>query len=603
MRNGDADRPFLGVGRSLTGRTWRARPHSARSAQAISQQAGLPDLLGRVLAARNVEPADVQSFLSPSLRELMPDPSSLVDMDKAAERLASAIENQVRIAIIGDYDVDGTTSSTLLLNYLGAVGLAADVHIPNRLTEGYGPNREAITSLKERGAELLITVDCGIRAHDPLEHAAELGLDVLIVDHHQADEVLPRASAVINPNRLDDLSGQGHLAAVGVTFLLVAAVNRTLRARGWFERQGTEAPDLMAWLDLVALGTVCDVVPLTGVNRAYVTQGLKVMSQRRNLGISCLADAARLSRRPDAHALAFLLGPRINAAGRLGQSELAIRLLRAEHTGDAKEAAQALEQLNRQRQEIELRLVDEAVAQAEKSLGSQTNLPIVIVAGDQWHPGVLGLVASRLKERFARPALAIGYDSAGVGTGSGRSIAGVDLGAAVTAAVEAGVLEKGGGHAMAAGLTVRKEQLGSLRAFMEEALQDSALKAISESALEMDGALSAGGATMELIDRLECAGPFGAGNPQPVFAFPAHRIAYADVAGSDHVRCQLVAGDGKRLKAIAFRSMGTELGEMLLSERQMPLHVAGRLAANDWGGSRSPQLLIDDLAVPSGPPG
>lgn len=601
MSGEGADRLFLGVGKSLTGKSWRARPHSKRTAEAISQQADLPELLGRVLAGRSVEPEAVQSFLAPSLRELMPDPSTLQDMDLAADRLAQAISTGEKIAIIGDYDVDGTTSSTLLLNYLASVGQTADVHIPNRLTEGYGPSREAISALREKGAELLVTVDCGIRAHDPLEHAAELGLEVVIVDHHQADEELPKAAAVINPNRLDDLSGQGHLAAVGVTFLLVAAISRSLRAAGWYEEQGLKAPDLMSWLDLVALGTVCDVVPLTGLNRAYVTQGLKVMSQRRNIGIACLADAARLSRRPDTYALGFLLGPRINAAGRLGQSEVAIRLLRAAEAADAKEAAQALELLNRRRQEIELQLIDEAVSQAEKSLGEQTSLPIIIVAGDNWHPGVLGLVASRLKERFSRPALAIGFDANGTGTGSGRSIQGVDLGSAVTGAADAGILEKGGGHAMAAGLTVKKDNLGALRAFMEDALSATASKAISDAALEVDGALTAGGATLELIDLLEKAGPYGAGNPQPVFAFPAHRIAYADIAGTDHVRCQLVAGDGQRLKAIAFRSIGTELGETLLSERQMPLHIAGRLAANDWGGSRSPQLLIDDVAVPTGP--
>ncbi len=601
MTGANGDRPFLGVSKSLTGKAWRARPHSTRDAETICQQADLPEILGRVLAARDVAPETVTSFLAPSLRDLMPDPSRLQDMDAAAERFADAIEAKEHIAIIGDYDVDGTTSSTLLLNYLASVGRTADVHIPNRLTEGYGPSKEAISALRERGARLLITVDCGIRAYNPLEHAAGLGLDVLIVDHHQADEVLPKAQAVVNPNRLDDLSGQGHLAAVGVTFLLVVAVNRALRMRGWFEAQGIKPPDLMSWLDLVALGTVCDVVPLLGLNRAYVTQGLKVMSQRKNLGIACLSDAARLSRKPDTHALGFLLGPRINAAGRLGQSEVAIQLLRAQETGVAKEAAQALEQLNRQRQEIELRLIDEAVSQAEMALGKETSLPIIIVAGDDWHPGVLGLVASRLKERFSRPALALGFDANAMGTGSGRSIPGVDLGAAVTGAVDEGILIKGGGHAMAAGLTVRKEKLGDFRAFMEDALKDSATRAISDASLEVDGALAAGGATMDLIDLLEKVGPYGAGNPQPVFAFPAHRIAYADIAGSDHVRCQLVAGDGRRLKAIAFRSIGTDLGEMLLSERQMPLHLAGRLAANDWGGTRSPQLLIDDLAIPTGP--
>lgn len=591
---------FLGVEKSVTGNAWRARPMQDRVARAISQQNDLPELLGRVLAARGVELDSVASVMSPSLREMMPDPHTLQDMEKAAKRVAEAIVTDEQIAIIGDYDVDGTTSSTLLLQFLKSLDRTADIHIPNRLTEGYGPGKEAISNLRDRGAQLLITVDCGIRAHDPLEHANDLGLEVVIVDHHQADQELPKAVAVVNPNRLDDLSGQGHLAAVGVTFLLVAAVNRELRDTGWYAEQGLDAPELLSWLDLVALGTVCDVVPLQGVNRAYVTQGLKMMSQRRNIGIACLADTVHLSRKPDAHALAFVLGPRINAAGRLGRSELGIKLMSATDRGQASETAQALEQLNKQRQQIELQLVDDAVRQAEGSLGESPSLPIIIVAGEDWHPGVLGLVSSRLKERFNRPAIAIGFGANGEGTGSGRSIQGVDLGAAITSAVEAGILVKGGGHAMAAGLTLQRDKLGALRAHMEEVLQRDSTAAMADSALEVDGALSASGATLELIDLLERAGPYGAGNPHPIFAFPAHRIAYADLAGKDHVRCQLVAGDGSRLQAIAFRSVGTELGETLLSERQIPLHVLGRLAANDWGGSRTPQLLIDDIALPVG---
>lgn len=594
-------RYFLDVEQSVQGRSWTARALSARTAEAIAQKTGLPDLLGRVLAARDVTAEGAVEFLSPSLRALMPDPSSLKDMDQAAERIAQAIKEQQQIAVIGDYDVDGTTSSTLLLQFLNAVGRTADIHIPDRLKEGYGPNNEAISKLKERGAELLVTVDCGIRSHDPLSHAQDLGLDAIIVDHHQADENLPAALAVVNPNRLDDLSGQGHLAAVGVTFLLVVAVNRVLREGGWYEANDVEAPDLLSWLDLVALGTVCDVVPLTGLNRAYVTQGLKMMSQRRNVGIAALADTARLSRTPDVHALSFVLGPRLNAAGRLGRSELGIALLSATERGPASQAAQELERLNKERQQIELELVEEAVGQADRALGEKASLPVLVVAGKNWHPGVLGLVASRLKERFQRPSVALGLAETGEATGSGRSIPGVDLGASVARAVEEGILLKGGGHKMAAGMSLKNEQLGALRAFLEDDLRETSEAAMAEAALEVDGALSASGASMELIDLLQQAGPYGAGNPQPVFAFPAHRIAYSDLAGKDHVRCQLVAGDGSRLQAIAFRAVNTPLGELLLSERQLPLHVAGRLVANDWGGSRKPQLLIDDVAVPKRP--
>lgn len=592
------ERYFLDVQKSVLGRSWKSRALSTRNAEAIAQKTGLPELMGRVLAGRDVTVDSAVEFLAPSLRALMPDPSSLQDMDKAALRIAHAIKEQQKIAVIGDYDVDGTTSSTLLLQFLKSFGQSADVHIPDRLKEGYGPNKEAITKLKERGAELLVTVDCGIRSHDPLSHAHELGLEAIIVDHHQADENLPTAVAVVNPNRLDDLSGQGHLAAVGVVFLLVVAINRVLRDDGWYAETDIEPPDLMNWLDLVALGTVCDVVPLVGLNRAYVTQGLKMMSGRRNIGIASLSDTARLSRAPDVHALSFVLGPRLNAAGRLGRSELGIALLSATNRGVASEAAQELERLNKQRQQIELQLVEEAVAQAERALGETAALPILVVAGKNWHPGVLGLVASRLKERFLRPSIALGLAETGEATGSGRSIPGVDLGAAVVKAVEVGILTKGGGHAMAAGMSLKNEQLGALRAFLEEEVRETSEAAMAKAALEIDGALAAGGANMELIDLLQKAGPYGAGNPQPVFAFPAHRIAYADLAGTDHVRCQLMAADGSRLQAIAFRAVGTPLGELLLSERQLPLHVAGRLVANDWGGSRKPQLLIDDVAVP-----
>lgn len=595
------ERYFLDVQHSVLGRGWRARPLSARNAEAISQKTGLPELLGRVLAGRDVKAEEAAEFLTPSLRALMPDPSTLQDMDKAAQRIAEAIKERQQIAVIGDYDVDGTTSSTLLLQFLKALGQSADVHIPDRLKEGYGPNNEAISKLKERGADLLITVDCGIRSHDPLSHAQDLGLEAIIVDHHQADEHLPEAVAVVNPNRLDDLSGQGHLAAVGVVFLLVVATNRVLRDEGWYTQNNLEAPDLLKWLDLVALGTVCDVVPLVGLNRAYVTQGLKMMSGRRNIGIASLSDTARLSRTPDVHALSFVLGPRLNAAGRLGRSELGIALLSATERGAASEAAQELERLNKQRQQIELQLVEEAIAQAEQALGETAALPVLVVAGKNWHPGVLGLVASRLKERFLRPSIALGLAETGEATGSGRSIPGVDLGAAIARAVERNILIKGGGHAMAAGMSLKNDQLGALRAFLEDELRETSQAAMAEAALEVDGALAAGGATMELIDLMQKAGPYGAGNPQPVFAFPAHRIAYADLAGTDHVRCQLTAGDGSRLQAIAFRAVGTPLGELLLSERQLPLHVAGRLVANDWGGSRKPQLLIDDVAVPKRP--
>jgi single-stranded-DNA-specific exonuclease len=585
---------FLGVEKSVSGRAWRERPMAHRTALAISQRHGLPELLGRVLAARNVEIDDAEGFLNPTLRALMPAAAGIRDLDRGAERLADAILGGEHIGVIGDYDVDGTCSAAAMHRFVTSLGGKLTVHIPNRLDEGYGPNAATLQRFHEAGVSLVVTVDCGIAAHEPLGGARDLGMDVIVVDHHQASETLPAAHAVINPNRLDDVSGQGQLAAAGVTFVLLASVRKTLRERG----HGETGLDLLELLDLVALATVCDVVPLTGLNRALVCQGLKVMARRRNVGITALGDAAGLKRRPDTHALGFVLGPRINAAGRLGHADLAFELLVTEDRSRAARIALELETLNRQRQTIEARTFDLAFAQGEAALGEGAALPVLIVSGERWHPGVLGLVAGRLKERFHVPAIALGFDADGKGQGSGRSVAGVDLGSAVRDALEAGLLVKGGGHAMAAGLTIDKTRLGDFRAFMEERLraQSGAVMARGPS-LSIDGALSARGANFELIELLEHAGPYGIGNPHPRFVLPAHKVAYGDLAGREHVRCALVAPDGARISGIAFRALGAPLGELLLSERDRPLHLAGRLNVNDWNGSRTVQLMIDDAVL------
>ncbi len=475
------------------------------------------------------------------------------------------------------------------------MGRDCAVHIPDRLTEGYGPSARAVEQLKDQGTELLVTLDCGVMAHDPLARAAELGLVTIIVDHHQAGELLPEAHAVINPNRQDDVSGLGFLCAAGVTMIFVAAVNRVLRQKGFYGGERPE-PNMLQWLELVSLATVCDVVPLKGLNRAYVTQGLKIMARRENLGLSCLADVARLKRKPDCYALGYLLGPRINAAGRVGHANLALRLLTTRDKGEAAQIAQELERLNRERQEIEIAVVDQAMVQADQMLGKERRASVLVVSGRGWHPGVVGLAAARLKERFNLPGFVLAEDREGkLASGSGRSIPGVDLGSAVREAFEAGLIEKGGGHAMAAGLTVAKERLGDLRGFFEERLS-AQVAAAQDRALSVDAALTAGGATLELIELLEQAGPYGTGHPAPVFAFSAHRVLYADPAGSDHIRCTIASADGKRMKALAFRAMGTDLGELLLSERQFPLHIAGRLTVDDWSGARVPSLHIEDAA-------
>jgi single-stranded-DNA-specific exonuclease len=594
-----ADPAFLGVTRSLTGRAWRTRLADTRIAEAISQHHELPDILGRVLAARGVGVADVEAYLNPTIRTLMPQPSALRDMEQGAARIAKAVISGESIGVISDYDVDGICSAALFRAFLRAVGSDCTIHIPDRLTEGYGPSEWAVRALRDKGCSLLVTLDCGVMAHDPLAEARDLGMDVVIVDHHQAGEVLPVAVAVINPNRQDDLSGFGYLCAAGVTMILVASVNRLLRARGWYSDSRPE-PNMLQWLELVALATVCDVVPLKALNRAYVTQGLKVMARRQNTGLAALADAARLKRRPDPHALGYLLGPRLNAAGRVGSALLGLDLLTATARGDANQLAMELERLNRERQAIEMQVLAEAMAQAEAALGRESRTAVIVVAGEGWHPGVLGLVAARLKERYGLPSIALGIAKGGqMASGSGRSVNGIDLGAAIRAALEAGVIVKGGGHAMAAGLTVARDGLGALRSFLEERLAPAAGLA-ARRILKIDGAVSAAGATLDLIELLEQAGPYGAGNPPPVFALPAHRVVYADSAGADHIRCTLAASDGTRIKAVAFRALGTDLGETLLTERQQPLHLAGRLAVDDWNGTRAPSFHIDD-AAPAAP--
>lgn len=588
-------RAFLKVERSVTGRRWVSRLEDNRLAEAISQKHELPDIVARVLAGRGVALDDVEKFLNPTLRGLMPQPSALRDMEKGAERFADAVMRDEAIGIIGDYDVDGVSSTAMLLRFLRALGRDALAHIPDRLTEGYGPSERAVADLKARGVSLLVTLDCGVAAHDPLAHAAELGLTTIIVDHHQAGVELPEAHAVINPNRQDDTSGFGYLCAAGVTMIFIATVNRVLRTRGFYGDSRPE-PNMLQWLELVALATVCDVVPLIGLNRAYVGQGLKIMARRENKGLAALADVARLKRQPDVYALGFVLGPRINAAGRVGNALDALRLLMTGDRGEAMQIAQQLEQLNRERQAIEVAVAEAAVAQAEAALGQTAQPKVLVVSGRGWHPGVVGLAASRLKERFNLPAFVLAEDREGrLVAGSGRSIPGVDLGSAVRAALEAGLVVKGGGHGMAAGLTAERARLGDLRGFLEERLAAQVAQASSRQ-LTIDAALTAGSASLDLIELLGQAGPYGAGNPPPVFAFPAHRITYAGAAGQDHVRCTLVASDGTRLKAIAFRAMGTELGELLLAERSFPLHVAGRLTIDDWNGPPVPSLHIEDAA-------
>lgn len=592
------DRAFLDVNSSASGQRWieRLDNKSRNTALAISQTLDVPELIGRVMAGRGVALEEAKAFLSPSIRDLMPDPDVLTDMKLATARICDAIQNCQQVAIFGDYDVDGASSSALMSKFLSHHGIKNEIYIPDRIFEGYGPNPDAINTLIDKGAELIITVDCGATSFEALSEAAKKKIDVIVLDHHQMSDELPECVALVNPNRQDDLSGLGHLCAAGVVFMTLVACVRELRARGLYN-ESLNAPDLLSWLDLAALATVCDVVPLKGLNRAFVVKGLQVMSKQQNIGLRALMRAGRLDGPPRPYHLGFVLGPRINAGGRIGDAALGSRLMTTDDDVLAEEIAQQLEDLNKQRQAAEKIMLEQAVAEAEAEMRDGDGPAVMVTASDEWHPGIVGLLASRLKDRFKRPAFAIAFDRNGKGSGSGRSVAGVDLGAAVRAAVDIGILEKGGGHAMAAGLTVTKDRLGDLRGFLETQLNAAVSQTRLSQTLKIDGALTARSATLELFDMLERAGPYGQGHSQPIFAFPAHQIRYAKVVGADHVSFSASAGDGAQLRGIAFRAADTQMGQLLLNTQGRPVHLAGTLNADSWQGSRRVQLRLIDAAV------
>ena len=592
------NRLFLGVENSATGRAWRDRldERGAARALAIAQRHDLPELLARILAGRNVEPDAVDAFLDPTVKRSMPDPHVLTAMKEAAERLADAATRGESVAIFGDYDVDGATSAALLARCLRHCGIEPIIHIPDRLFEGYGPNVEAVRALAARGATLLVCVDCGTTSIEPLAEAKKLGLDTVVIDHHQADEELPTAVAIVNPNRKDDLSGLGYLAAVGLTFMTVVALNRVLRRRS-FWHAGRAEPDLLALLDDVALGTVADVVPLVGLNRAFVAKGLIALRRRERVGHVSLMDVARLSGPPEAWHLGFLLGPRINAGGRIGRADLGVKLLLENDPIEAAKIASELDRLNQERQAIEQATLAQAETEAGAALGLEEKGAVVVTAAEGWHPGVVGLVAARLKEKFGRPAFAIALEPGGIGTGSGRSIAGVDIGRAVRRAVTEGLLLKGGGHAMAAGVTLRKDRLAELRAFLEATLGADVETARRASGLMIDGAVTAAAANADLVAMIERAGPFGSGNPEPMIALPAHTVTYAEEVGQAHMRVRLKSAEGSGLNAIAFRAAGQKLGAALRDSRGRQVHAAGTFALDRWQGEERVQFKVTDIAA------
>ncbi len=575
---------------SVAGRVWQVREVDERLVAAIAREHDLPEIVARVLVARGIDIDVVEDFLNPTLRNALPDPSHLLDMDKAARRIADAVTHQEKIAIFGDYDVDGATSSSLLARYFRALGIAPILYIPDRMKEGYGPNTKALLALRAQGAKLAITVDCGTLAFEPIAEAKKAGLDMIVVDHHLSEARKPEAVAIINPNRLDENSPHRQLAAVGVAFLLLVAVNRELRSRGFFTERSE--PDIKQWLDIVALGTVCDVVPLTGVNRALVAQGLKVMAARRNIGISTVLDMAKSDEKPNVYSCGFIVGPRINAGGRVGKSDLGVRLLATEDEQEAKQLATELEQYNAERKTIEAMVLEQAMAQAEKI---DADFPLLVIAGQGWHAGVIGIVAGRLKERFHKPVAVIAVVD-GVGKASARSITGVDFGAAVIAALEEGLLLAGGGHAMAAGFTVEEAKIPALAAFLQ-ARMGSQLQLVSgQRKLMLDGIVSISGASVELLTQLEKLAPFGQGNPQLRLCIQQVVNLKSDIVGEHHVKTLLIDRlSNTRLSAISFRCVGAKLGDSLLSTIGKTIDVAGGLRLQEWNGKQTVSLTIEDV--------
>lgn len=587
-------RYFLGVRKSATGLAWEHRLNERQDmvALAIAQTQGVSDIVARVLAGRGVTQAETVRFLDPTIRDLLPDPARLTDMETAAGRIADAVVRRERVAIFGDYDVDGAASSALVSRFLAHFGITSEIYIPDRIFEGYGPNPDAMRDLVSRGATLIVTVDCGTNSAPSIAAAREAGADVVVLDHHQVGGELPAATAVVNPNREDDLSGQGHLCAAGVVFLTLVQAARVLRDR----LPATPGPDLLTYLDLVAMATVCDVVPLIGVNRAFVTKGLLAIRHQQNAGLAALARVARIGEPINAFHLSFLLGPRINAGGRIGDAALGSRLLAGDDPSEGQRIAETLDRLNQERQALEQMMLTEARAEADAELAGGQGPSVLVTARDNWHPGIVGLLASRLKDHVRRPAFAIAFNANGMGSGSGRSIPGFDLGHLVRDAVAEGLLVKGGGHAMAAGITIERARLGAFRSFLEDRAGEAVSRLRDAETLKIDAALTAEGANEALLDSLEAAGPFGAGHPSPMFAAPRHRIVDARLVGTNHLRVDLRSEMGGRLQAMAFRAAESELGAFLMKSRGATVHVAGTLSSNYWNGARSVQFRIADAA-------
>ena len=584
----------FGVSRSFSGRRWRLRQANEGAVRALASEQGISTSLARILVGRKIATEAIPDLLNPTLKRLLPEPFLLADMERAVARMEAAIEATEKIAVFGDYDVDGSCSAALVSDYLSALGKPPRVYIPDRMTEGYGPSPRAMQILKDEGASLVITVDCGATAQAAFEKAREIGLDVVVLDHH-ATEALPPALAHVNPNRAGDTSGLHQLCAAGVTFLFLVALNRSLRNKGWFEKNSVAPPDLMESLDLVGLATVCDVVPLEGVNRALARSGIAKIAELKRKGLAALARVSEAKLPFTAYHLGFVFGPRINAGGRVGKCSLGVELLTSKDDGQSEDVALLLDTHNRERQAIEAMILEEAVAMA----GAQANAPFLLAAQDGWHPGVVGIVAGRLKDRFAKPSFVAGFEG-GLGRGSARSVPGVDIGAIIRGAKEAGVLEHGGGHAMAAGFGLTRDQLEGFSQYLAVRFADLSDAVVDAFDLDLDALVSPAGATPDFVSEMERLGPFGAGNVEPLVAVTDARVVFADVVGKDHVRFRLAGGDGTRLDAIAFRQAGTALGQGILGARGQPIHAAGRLRTDSWNSRIRVQLQLEDAAPAGG---
>ena len=587
MEEKDLQKDFL----SLTNKCWKLKNFDERETENISQNFGFSYLLAKLFNIRKINISDIDQYINPSLKDHMPDPYNLVDMEKACSRIYDSISNDEKIAIFGDYDVDGSTSTSIIINYFRSLGIEVEYHIPNRFTEGYGPNKDIFSKFKKNRVKVIITVDCGTMSYDEMEFAKNEGLDVIVLDHHQPEITLPEAYAIVNPNRLDDNSNLNYLAAVGVTYLFLIAVNRKLRSMKWFENNNLTEPNLISFLDIIALGTVCDAVPLKGINRLLVIKGIEVMTKQLNVGLKSLIDKSAIKGRISTYDLGFKLGPRINAAGRLGHSSFGTELLTATDSINADRIANELDKFNQERRTIESYVLDSAEKQVTEE---KLNKKLLIVSGENWHEGVIGIIASRLKDKYHKPCVVITF-SKGKAKGSGRSIKGIDLGNLVIAAKQAGIIDSGGGHSMAAGLSLNENQIENLSNFFESQLSNHLFEVMDEKMIYVDSLISSSGINLEVYDEIEKLGPFGSDNVEPNFVVKNSILTSVNQIGENHLKCLIKTPEGKFIEAMAFRSLSTSLGDQIQKNKGNSVSLLGKIKINEWGGRRTPQLHIEDI--------